>query len=224
MVEGGRTLYRYALSATVTMVIGISHTADDSRTPTAPRHARSTRPGQAPTPPSCATRPGRTPSARRVARPRRCSCWPPRWAARKAQAPAHTHRSRGHTAGARRPSTTGGGAYVAGSVNTGGNCVGRDQIVYALPPQLYGEKVKLLQKVRGTDVAPLSRNIRQPNHVLIHSLAGFKAQRRPRAGEERLAGTKHDRVQVDAILINKAEVRHASRQVRACNVNFSVKP
>jgi len=74
-----------------------------------------------------------------------------------------------------------------------------------------------------TQMDYLGRNVRQPNHVLVHSLAGFEAQRRPRAGEERLAGTKHDRVQVDAILINKAEVRHASRQVRACNVNLSDK-
>lgn len=60
-------------------------------------------------------------------------------------------------------------------------------------------------------------------HVLVHSLAGFKAEWRPRAGEEGLAGTQHDWVQVDSILINETEVRQASRQVRACNVNLAIK-
>jgi len=54
-------------------------------------------------------------------------------------------------------------------------------------------------------VARLSRNVRQPNHVLANSIAGHKAERRPRAGEKWLAATKHDRVEVEPILVNKTE-------------------
>src|SRR4051794_12790273 len=74
-----------------------------------------------------------------------------------------------------------------------------------------------------TVVARLSRNVDQFNHVLVHSLCASKAEWRPGAGEEGFAGTKHDWVKVDSILINKTEVRQASRQVRACNVNLSIK-
>jgi hypothetical protein len=40
-------------------------------------------------------------------------------------------------------------------------------------------------------VARLSRNVRQPNHVLANSIAGHKTEWRPRAGEEWLAATKY---------------------------------
>ncbi|MCY1033471.1 ATP-binding cassette domain-containing protein [Corallococcus sp. BB11-1] len=72
-------------------------------------------------------------------------------------------------------------------------------------------------------VARLCGNVRQPDDVLVHLLAGLKAESRPRAGEEGLAGTKHDWVQVDSILINETEVRQASRQLRAYNVKLSIK-
>jgi len=52
----------------------------------------------------------------------------------------------------------------------------------------------------------LSGNVRQPNHVLADSIAGNKAERRSGAGEEWLAPTKHDGVQVKSILINKTKV------------------
>jgi hypothetical protein len=55
-------------------------------------------------------------------------------------------------------------------------------------------------------VARLSRNVRQPNHLLANSIAGHKAERRPGAGEEWLAATKHDGVEVESILINKTKV------------------
>src|ERR1700734_1459258 len=45
-------------------------------------------------------------------------------------------------------------------------------------------------------VARLSGNVRQPNHVLANEIAGHKAERRPRAGEEWLAATKYDGVEV----------------------------
>jgi hypothetical protein len=54
--------------------------------------------------------------------------------------------------------------------------------------------------------ARLSGNVRQPNHVLANSIAGHKAERRPGAGEEWLAATKHDGVEVESILINKTKV------------------
>jgi hypothetical protein len=55
-------------------------------------------------------------------------------------------------------------------------------------------------------VARLSGNVRQPNHVLVNEIAGHKAERRPGAGEEWLAATKYDGVEVKSILINKTKV------------------
>jgi len=55
-------------------------------------------------------------------------------------------------------------------------------------------------------VARLSGNVRQPNHVLGNEIAGHKTERRPGAGEEWLAATKHDGVEVESILINKTKV------------------
>jgi len=52
----------------------------------------------------------------------------------------------------------------------------------------------------------LSGNVRQPNHVLANEIAGHKAERRPGAGEEWLAATKHDGAEIESILINKAKV------------------
>jgi hypothetical protein len=55
-------------------------------------------------------------------------------------------------------------------------------------------------------VARLGRNVRQPNRVLANGIGGNKAERRPRAGKEWLAATKHDGVEVESILINKTKV------------------
>src|SRR5215475_11009812 len=55
-------------------------------------------------------------------------------------------------------------------------------------------------------VARLSRNVRQPNHVLANSIAGHKAERRPGAGEEWLAAAKHNGAEVESIFINKTKV------------------
>jgi hypothetical protein len=55
-------------------------------------------------------------------------------------------------------------------------------------------------------VARLSRNVRQPNHVRGNEIAGHKTERRPRAGEEWLAATKYNGVEVKSILINKTKV------------------
>ena len=69
-------------------------------------------------------------------------------------------------------------------------------------------------------VARLSRNVRQPHHVLANEIAGHKAERRPGAGEEGLAATKHDGVEVQSILINKTKIGQASRQVWSGNFNL----
>jgi hypothetical protein len=53
--------------------------------------------------------------------------------------------------------------------------------------------------------ARLSGNVRQPNHI-ANEIAGHKAERRPGAGEEGLAATKHHGAEVESILINKAKV------------------
>jgi hypothetical protein len=66
----------------------------------------------------------------------------------------------------------------------------------------------------------LSGNVRQPDHVLANSIAGHKAERRPRAGEEWLAATKDDGMEVESILVNKVKVGQASRQVWSGNFNL----
>src|SRR5215468_2302880 len=69
-------------------------------------------------------------------------------------------------------------------------------------------------------VARLSRNVRQPDHVRANSFAGHKAEPRPRAGEEWLAMTKHDGMDVESILINQIEVGQAPCQVGSGHVDL----
>ena len=45
-------------------------------------------------------------------------------------------------------------------------------------------------------------NVRQPDRVLAHWIAGHKAERRPGGSEEWRAVTKHDGAEVESILIN----------------------
>ena len=52
-------------------------------------------------------------------------------------------------------------------------------------------------------VARLSGNVRQPNHVPGNSIAAHEAERRPGAGEEWLAATQYDGVEVESILIDE---------------------
>ena len=61
-------------------------------------------------------------------------------------------------------------------------------------------------------VARLSRNVRQPDHVLGDPIAGLQVERRPGASEEWLAAAKHDRMEVEVDIINKTEVGQASCQ------------
>src|SRR5580658_8492778 len=69
-------------------------------------------------------------------------------------------------------------------------------------------------------IARLSGNVRQPNHVLANEIAGHETERRPRAGEEWLAATKYDGVEVKSILINKTKVGQASCQVWSGDFNL----
>src|SRR5215467_10098776 len=62
-------------------------------------------------------------------------------------------------------------------------------------------------------VARLSRNVRQPDHVLANSFAGHKAEARPGAGEVWLARPEHDGMDVESILINQIKVGQARCQV-----------
>ena len=72
-------------------------------------------------------------------------------------------------------------------------------------------------------VARLSRNVGQPDRVLVNQIAGHKAERRPWAGEEWLAATKHDGVEVESILIDKTKVGQASCQVWSRNGNLPMR-
>src|SRR5215469_14941846 len=71
-------------------------------------------------------------------------------------------------------------------------------------------------------VARLSRNVRQPDHVLANSFAGHKAEPRPGAGEEWLAMTKHDGMDVESILINQAKVGQTPCQVWSGYVDLPI--
>ncbi|HVH61189.1 MAG TPA: hypothetical protein VM709_12675, partial [Candidatus Sulfotelmatobacter sp.] len=77
-------------------------------------------------------------------------------------------------------------------------------------------------------VARLSRNVPQPNQVIGDQIAGHQAKRRPGAGEEWRATTKHDGVKVESILIDKTGIGQALRQDWGANVNlasqFSLQP
>lgn len=66
------------------------------------------------------------------------------------------------------------------------------------------------------------RDICQPDHVLVHSLATCKAEPRSGAGKVGRTGPKHDRVKVDAIFIDQPEVGQASCQMRSSNFNLSI--
>jgi hypothetical protein len=54
-------------------------------------------------------------------------------------------------------------------------------------------------------VAKLSRNIDQPDHILVNPVTSYKAERRPGSSEIWLAVTKDDGMQVDSIFIDQAK-------------------
>ena len=71
-------------------------------------------------------------------------------------------------------------------------------------------------------VAKLSRNVDQPDHIIVNTIMSYQAERRPAPGEIWLAVTQHDGVQVDSILIDQAKFGQALRQARAGNFDLSV--
>src|SRR6516162_11133132 len=103
------------------------------------------------------------------------------------------------------------------------------QIEFASAAERLAERFFCSGKASGPDapalsvgrVARLSGNVRQPNHALANEIAGHKAERRRRAGEEWLAATKHDGTEVESILINKTKVGQAACQVWSGYVNLS---
>ena len=54
--------------------------------------------------------------------------------------------------------------------------------------------------------SPSGWNVGQPEHALADQVVGHEAQRRPGAGEEWLAATKHDGVEVESILVDEAKM------------------
>jgi hypothetical protein len=75
---------------------------------------------------------------------------------------------------------------------------------------------------RAYQIAPLSRNVGQPDHILVNSLVSHQAEPRPRAGEIWRAAAKHYGVEVDPILVDQAKVRQASGKVRSANLDLPV--
>src|SRR5215510_254023 len=71
-------------------------------------------------------------------------------------------------------------------------------------------------------VARLSRNVGQPDHILANPIISHEAERWPGSGEIWLAVTKHDGVQVDSILIDQAKFGEALRQIRTGNFDLPV--
>ena len=61
-------------------------------------------------------------------------------------------------------------------------------------------------KIANAPVSLLNGKVRQSNHVLVHSIAGYKTERRPGAGEEWLAVPQYHGMEIDLIFINKAKV------------------
>ena len=107
------------------------------------------------------------------------------------------------------------GLDMALSVATGTACLGKYAVPEPGPVLVYlaedallvvRERVAGMARHRGLDLAGVAMNVRQPNHVLANEIAGHKAERRPRAGEEWLAATKYDGAEVKPILINKTKV------------------
>jgi hypothetical protein len=70
--------------------------------------------------------------------------------------------------------------------------------------------------------ALLGRDVGQSEHILGNPVVGHEAEGRPRSGEIRPAVTKHNGVQVDAILIDQAKLGEAVRQARASNFDLCI--
>ena len=69
-------------------------------------------------------------------------------------------------------------------------------------------------------VARLARNVGQPDDILANPVMSHEAERRPGPGEIGFAVTKHNRVQVDSVLIDQARFGEAFRQGWASNFDL----
>jgi hypothetical protein len=67
-----------------------------------------------------------------------------------------------------------------------------------------------------------SRGESQPDSVFANGIGSDKAERRPGAGEVRLAAAKHERTVVEVILVDKTEVAKAPRQLGPCDVDIEL--
>ena len=74
--------------------------------------------------------------------------------------------------------------------------------------------------MKSSGVALSSRNIGQPDHILANETAAHETERRPGPGEEWLAATKHDGVEVESIFIDETKVGQASREVWSGDVDL----
>jgi len=123
-----------------------------------------------------------------------------------------------------------GGAHVRGVNSHGGISlgtrpreIGRDEIKQAVE-RARAACLRWRDWISMYSQTRLSRNVRQPDRVLANCVAGHKAERRPGAGEEWRAVTKHEGAEVESILINKTKVGQASRQVRSGDRNLPGEP
>jgi hypothetical protein len=69
-----------------------------------------------------------------------------------------------------------------------------------------GGNVAVRPKAGSGQANRLGSNVCQPYRVPADQVAGYKAERWPRASEEWLAAAKHDGMEVESILINKTKI------------------
>ena len=68
------------------------------------------------------------------------------------------------------------------------------------------------------------RNVGQPDHILGHHLAGRETEWGAGAGEEGLAVTDDDGVEVDPGFVDQAQIGQASRQSGSCHLDLPLDP
>ena len=68
------------------------------------------------------------------------------------------------------------------------------------------------------------RDVGQPDRVLAYPIARHEMERRPGAGKEWLAATKHDGMEVKPIFINQAKLGQTPGQLRSGDFDLAVEP
>src|SRR6476659_9171285 len=101
-------------------------------------------------------------------------------------------------------------------------CRRRSPLKRAVPVALGVTQDQTSATISFRRVARSSRNVGQPDHIIANPINSQKTERRPGSGEIWVAVTKHDGVQVDAILIDQAKFGEALRQGRASNFDLPV--